>query len=70
MQMPGMHGTLLATRVRQVRSGVPVLYLSGFTKEFPRGGSDLFLAKPISADRLLAEARRLTQPPPMRVRYN
>ena len=45
MQMPEMHGTLSATRVRQVRCGVPVLYLSGFTREFPRSGSDLFLAE-------------------------
>jgi CheY-like chemotaxis protein len=55
--MPGMRGPELAIRLRASRAGLRVLLVSGYAEEIVEGGRDdsvPFLAKPFSAESLLA----------------
>jgi DNA-binding NtrC family response regulator len=55
--MPGMRGPELAIRLRSSRPGLPVLLVSGYAEEIVEGQRDdslPFLAKPFSAESLLA----------------
>ena len=61
--MPGMSGTQLASRVREARPGLPVLFMSGYTAgpapgghALPRDGS--LLHKPFRRSDLLTAVRR------------
>ena len=63
--MPGMSGPALAERARELRPGLRVLYVSGYTDESLRGaaiprGAD-FLAKPFSAGKVLQVVRRILE---------
>jgi len=48
--MPGMSGRDLAERIRALRPGLPVLFISGYDDSLAHGGAtrDPFLAKPFS----------------------
>ena len=57
--MPGMGGRELAERLRQVRPGLPVLYMTGYASEPAEGragtsGSEEILHKPFDPDVLVA----------------
>jgi PAS domain S-box-containing protein len=55
--MPGMRGPQLAARLASTRPGLRVLLVSGYAEEIVEGGRDdsvPFLAKPFSAESLLA----------------
>ncbi len=61
--MPGMSGTQLASRIRELRPDLPVLFMSGYTTgpapggyELPRDGS--LLHKPFTRPALLTALRR------------
>jgi two-component system cell cycle sensor histidine kinase/response regulator CckA len=61
--MPGMNGKELAARIEQLRSKVPVLYVSGYTEETidrhaVLGPDDLYLPKPFSPDQLIEKVRQ------------
>jgi CheY-like chemotaxis protein len=67
--MPGMNGRDLANRLRQVRPGLQILYMSGYTDEvLGRHGvvdsSIAFLQKPFTADTLLQAVRGALEPFP------
>jgi len=55
--MPEMHGTDLASRLRDMRRGLKVLYISGYSREAATAGADEaathFLHKPFNADTLI-----------------
>jgi CheY-like chemotaxis protein len=56
--MPGMRGTQLATELLARRTGVRVLFMSGYTDRVPSGNTyagapSAFLAKPFSHEQLL-----------------
>jgi CheY-like chemotaxis protein len=62
--MPGMHGTEVARRARELRPGMPVLFISGYAE--PNGEAALvhdditgFLAKPFHPHELAALAAKL-----------
>ena len=59
--MPGMSGVELAVQARELRPGLPVVFVSGYTGDTPLGGTDdpvtAFLAKPFDGDELLREVR-------------
>jgi CheY-like chemotaxis protein len=60
--MPEMNGHELASRVAELRPGVPVVYISGYTGEAveARGvldAEDWFLQKPFTVDALGAKVR-------------
>jgi signal transduction histidine kinase/GAF domain-containing protein len=62
--MPRMGGRELAERLRPMRPGIKVLFMSGYTEDvaLPHDASetgDAFLAKPITPDVLLAKVREL-----------
>jgi PAS domain S-box-containing protein len=62
--MPRMGGRKLAERLRPLRPGIKILFMSGYTEDvaLPRDASetgDAFLAKPITPDALLAKVREL-----------
>jgi hypothetical protein len=66
--MPEMAGPELAEQVRAVRSGLPTLFVSGYTAETlsDRGGlppGSAFLEKPFAAAALLQALRGLLDPP-------
>jgi CheY-like chemotaxis protein len=61
--MPGMHGTQLASQVRELRPDLPVVFMSGYTSgpapggyEFPDDGS--LIHKPFDQATLLAALHR------------
>jgi PAS domain S-box-containing protein len=61
--MPGMSGTQLASRLRELRPDLPVLFMSGYTAGPAPGGHELppdstLLHKPFDRDTLLAAVRR------------
>jgi PAS domain S-box-containing protein len=60
--MPGMTGTELADLARQLRPGLPVLHMSGYTPPGDLGGQPTFLHKPFTAEQLLAKIRALLLP--------
>jgi signal transduction histidine kinase/CheY-like chemotaxis protein len=67
--MPGMNGRDLANRLRQVRPGLQILYMSGYTDEvLGRHGivdpNIAFLQKPFTADVLLQAVRGALETPP------
>jgi two-component system cell cycle sensor histidine kinase/response regulator CckA len=60
--MPGMTGATLAERIAEVRPGVPVLHMSGYSAgtlspERIRGGKLPFVQKPFTAQALLDKVR-------------
>jgi CheY-like chemotaxis protein len=60
--MPGMSGRELVTRLRAARPSLPVVFVSGYAAEgdpTPAAGEGTteFLAKPFTADQLLARVR-------------
>lgn len=60
--MPGMHGVALAERMRELRKGIPVLYISGYTEyviqQITKAGTGLsFLPKPVTPEMLYAKVR-------------
>lgn len=65
IRMPGgVDGWQLAERARDLRSGLPVIYATGFTNDSPRlvAGSRLF-KKPYKAEAVIASIRDLVLPP-------
>jgi PAS domain S-box-containing protein len=65
--MPGMRGPELAIRLRSSRPGLRVLLVSGYAEEIVEGARDdslPFLAKPFSAESLLAAVEAAMSPTP------
>jgi PAS domain S-box-containing protein len=65
--MPGMSGTQLASRVREVRPDLPVLFISGYTTGPAPGGHELptdgsLLHKPFNRAELLTALSRALRP--------
>ena len=65
--MPAMSGRELADRLRELRPGLRVLFMSGYPRDMVFGGGMLpsgtpFLAKPFTADDLAATVRRALAP--------
>jgi two-component system OmpR family response regulator len=63
--MPGMDGATLARLLAEDTPDLPVLYMSGTYdgSQFERGERSRFLAKPFSANDLLAEVKALMAQP-------
>jgi two-component system cell cycle sensor histidine kinase/response regulator CckA len=66
--MPGMSGRELAERAREVRPGLPTLFVSGFTDDehvvqAARGDSIPFLAKPYTSYQLARKLREVLDAP-------
>jgi CheY-like chemotaxis protein len=60
--MPGMSGPELASRAREVRPDLPVLFVSGYPQA-TAGGKAAVLAKPFTVESLAASVRAaLAQP--------
>jgi len=64
--MPGLNGRVLAERVAAVLPGIPVLFVSGYTRNMIADHGGLsekteFLAKPYSAQELAQRVRRLLE---------
>jgi CheY-like chemotaxis protein len=62
IRMPGFDGWTLAERARELRPGLPILYVSGFSGVDPRpvpGGE--FLPKPFLPAQLRAAAAKLVR---------
>jgi nitrogen-specific signal transduction histidine kinase len=64
--MPGMGGTELARRVREMRPNVPLLFMSGYShgEIEQRGGfapDEAFLQKPFTADELARQVREVLE---------
>jgi PAS domain S-box-containing protein len=62
--MPGMYGTQLASRLREIRADLPVLFMSGYTSGPAPGGQELppdapLLHKPFQNDQLLQAVHQL-----------
>ncbi len=63
--MPAMLGTELVEKAREIRPGIRVIYMSGYSHEvlapeaLGRNGGSAFLEKPFSARELLKTVRRL-----------
>jgi CheY-like chemotaxis protein len=59
--MPGMSGVELAVKARELRPGLPVVFVSGYTGDTTVAAGDdpatAFLAKPFDGDDLLREVR-------------
>jgi CheY-like chemotaxis protein len=62
--MPGMTGTELADRARQIRPGLSVLHMSAYTPPGDPARQPTFIHKPFTAKQLLAKIRALLQPQP------
>ena len=65
MVLPGMSGPDLIQRIRQQRPGMRVLFVSGYSNELARTGSDHFLGKPYAPEALrrsVAEALMEREP--------
>jgi PAS domain S-box-containing protein len=60
--MPGMTGAELADRARQIRPGLPVLHMSGFTPPQDPAHQASFIHKPFTAEQLLTKIRALLDP--------
>jgi len=65
--MPGMSGTQLASRLRELRPDLPVLFMSGYTTGPAPGGHELpsdgsLLHKPFDRSSLLTAVHRTLQP--------
>jgi two-component system, cell cycle sensor histidine kinase and response regulator CckA len=61
-RMPGLEGRELVAEIRALRPTLPILVVSGNIDENAARSSDpatLYLAKPLSPDRLTVELRRL-----------
>jgi len=65
-RMPGMSGTALIREVRNLRSAMPVVLVSGYLTEIP--GADEVLQKPLSAHDLAASLARVLRLQPGTVR--
>jgi PAS domain S-box-containing protein len=62
--MPGMTGTDLSDRARQLRPGLPVLHMSGYTPPTDPAHQAAFIHKPFTTDQLLTKIRALLPPQP------
>jgi PAS domain S-box-containing protein len=62
--MPGMTGTELADQARQIRPGLPVLHMSGYTPPADPAVQATFIHKPFTTEQLLTKVRALLQPQP------
>jgi FixJ family two-component response regulator len=66
VRMPGLSGPELQTRLSELGSTVPIIFLSGYqdiaaTVQAIKGGADDYLIKPVTSDTLLeAVARAIT----------
>jgi PAS domain S-box-containing protein len=61
VMMPHMRGTELAARLRASRSGLPVLFMSGYTPDVVNGSGDtktMLLAKPFSPEQLVSAVEK------------
>jgi FixJ family two-component response regulator len=62
MVMPGMRGTQLAIEARKLRAGLPVVLMSGYTRDAALNDVDLegatvFLEKPFTPETLTLQVR-------------
>jgi PAS domain S-box-containing protein len=69
--MPGMSGISLAERLGELRPGLPVLYMSGYSEDGPGGqrvaeGAAAFVAKPFSRRTLLEKVHAALKTPAAR----
>jgi two-component system cell cycle sensor histidine kinase/response regulator CckA len=67
--MPGMTGATLAERITEMKPGVPVLHMSGYScgvldPELIRDGELAFIQKPFTAPALLKKVRAVLKAPP------
>ena len=67
--MPGMTGATLAERITEMKPGVPVLHMSGYScgildPELIRDGELAFIQKPFIAPALLEKVRAVLKAPP------
>src|SRR4051794_39882736 len=63
VRMPGLNGLELQSRLSEVASTVPIIFLSGYpdigaTVQAIKGGADDFLIKPVGSDTLLEAVAR------------
>ena len=61
MRMPGMDGPEMVSKLRAVRPGIKVSFLSGYSDPAPRG--EAFLSKPFTAATLLKAVQTLLRSP-------
>ena len=64
MMMPSMNGLQLAERLREVRPGIPTLFLSGYTdstvvRQGPLDPTEHFLQKPFATETLVGKVREV-----------
>ena len=64
--MPGMSGIVLADTAENLRPGLPVLHMSGYTPASPADEKRLFIRKPFTADTLLSKIRETLDARPAR----
>ncbi|HEV8540445.1 MAG TPA: response regulator, partial [Nitrospiraceae bacterium] len=66
--MPGMNGVELAERVRVLRPGIPILYMSAYTsdllEQLSRHTDASFIQKPFTLDHLAQKVREILGGPP------
>ena len=63
--MPGMSGLVLAGNVAQLRPGLPILHMSGYSQPSLAGQGN-FIQKPFTGDVLLGKVREMLDVPPGR----
>ncbi|MBI5084689.1 MAG: response regulator [Acidobacteria bacterium] len=72
--MPGMSGTVLARRLRQVHPGIPMLFVSGYAHDQRPGTlanmqGTAYLQKPFAPDELVEKLRGLMDTAPPKGRW-
>ena len=68
VRMPEMGGPELVRIIRRGSPHVPVVFMSGYSKEELRNGEDpqtAFISKPFSRDQLIEAVRMVMVPPPV-----
>ena len=63
--MPGMSGIVLADTVANLRPGLPILHMSGYTPPH-LGDERIFIQKPFTAETLLSKVREMLETQPAR----
>ena len=63
--MPGMSGIVLANTVANLRPGLPILHMSGYTPPH-LGDERIFIQKPFTAETLLSKVREMLETQPAR----